>query len=986
MLSSRVLLTASLFLLSVSGQTIQLKQSTWQGRQILYQEIDGEAVIEGDIRLGPVAAIEQQESQGTKSQPRNALMTPGALSLWPGGVIPYVIEAALPNQARVLDAISHWNTRTGIRIIPRTSQSDYVLFRPSGGCNSYVGRVGGLQEINLAPGCGKGTVIHEIGHAAGMWHEHQRPDRDRYLTINTANADTAELFSVYPQQLQSDLVLSPYDFSSIMHYWGATGFNGKVVIDTVPSGIPLGGESLTAHDVDAIQRRYLFTANSFTVDSNPPGLQVKVDGLVVAAPATFNWSAGSAHTLEAVSGQLTDGGHSRWMFGRWSDDGSQVHNITAGNLSGPGTVRVYTVHHYGQNRILTALWEPWRAQGSAAVTPAAADNYYRNRQEFQVIATPNPGRYFLRWQNLSSSSQNPASFESTFGKTIYAQFADSPVTTFTCNVEDSRINVDGTQYLCPVAFDWVPGSVHTLSVQPDQIGESYGLPGTRRIFVGWNHGGPAAQTLTVPARGLTYSASFRLQYRLQTAGDGNGTVTTSPAPNHGYNNGYFDKGTSVLVTAGSTPGSQFVAWNGDASGASPFTSVLMDKPKFVAGIFNHDTCAVSLPDGPSITAPATGGLIQVRVNAGSSCYWISDNRLTWAGTTSAYTTTGNAIATLQIAENTAGSPRSGYVTFGNQSLLIQQLAAGASTQSGCVGSILPSDISVSASGATGTFVLNTTSPGCSWTVSSRPPWLQIFPSSGTGTATPGYTAYPNFTSQTRIGIVVIDGQQLSIVQSTASALSEQKRFVTLVYFNFLGRYPTQSEIDFQFSALASGTTRTTLVMNFYGAEEFNRGGRFIAGLYAGLLFRDAEFSGWRFQRNALATNVVNQDSLVSNFLASPEFLLANGSLSTEAFVNLLYRQILGRTAAPAEVALQAGALNSGPQTRVGLASAFLNSAEFRSRVGGRLTAFLLYATLLGRDPSTAEFSRAQTQLSAGTTVSDIVTPIVATPEFTAGLL
>ena len=63
------------------------------------------------------------------------------------------------------------NSFLSYRIIPRTTETDYIEVIRGSGCWSYVGKQGGKQQLSLKQGCAYdvGTPAHEFMHAIGIY-------------------------------------------------------------------------------------------------------------------------------------------------------------------------------------------------------------------------------------------------------------------------------------------------------------------------------------------------------------------------------------------------------------------------------------------------------------------------------------------------------------------------------------------------------------------------------------------------------------------------------------------------------------------------------------------------------------------------------------------------------------------------------------------------------------------------------------------------
>ncbi|XP_011509510.1 astacin-like metalloendopeptidase isoform X3 [Homo sapiens] len=145
---------------------------------------------------------------------------------WPMGgsgvvEVPFLLSSKYdePSRQVILEALAEFERSTCIRFVTYQDQRDFISIIPMYGCFSSVGRSGGMQVVSLAPTClqkGRGIVLHELMHVLGFWHEHTRADRDRYIRVNWN--EILPGFEINFIKSQSSNMLTPYDYSSVMHY------------------------------------------------------------------------------------------------------------------------------------------------------------------------------------------------------------------------------------------------------------------------------------------------------------------------------------------------------------------------------------------------------------------------------------------------------------------------------------------------------------------------------------------------------------------------------------------------------------------------------------------------------------------------------------------------------------------------------------------------------------------------------------------------
>ena len=638
----------------------EMHTGMWRGRPVTYEVKNGRAIYEGDIILDHLQPMPNPETQGP--QPMSVgIAYPNAL--WPkvGSVyqVPYVITSD-GGDANLAPAIAQFNSNFSglIQWVARTTETNYVNIdldssNTTGECEATEGDANiGPQPMDGSGSCTLATILHEMGHEIGLYHEQSRSDRDTYVTVNYQNLIKGSRFNfdIVADNVQN---LTLYDYSSVMEY-PAFAFtrNGGPAIESIPAGMPLSNSAgYSAADIEGIERLYGAPPTSVTITSNPPGLQVIVDGSTITTPQVFNWALNSTHTLnvptnvQTLSGDIENSSVPTtfyFTYGTWNDNTLASHTITVtpgnGELPFPSTspqVSTYSAN-FVQLVPYTATVFP-TGDGSVGVSPTpqsypgVSGVYFVARQQATLTASPIGPFQFYEFNNANfwlpgGLGANPKTFyvpDTGLAVNTTAEFAPA-ATVYTVGVTPDAfssnlyIYADGIFSYAPKNFapfydsTWTSGSVHTINV--DTLEYPYSS-NSRYAFSSWSDSGTQSHSITLPGGGATYTATLIPQF---LAADNfnyppcGGNATLTPASPTG--DGFYPSGQVLTYTAAPDATWTFAGWTYDLTGTTNPDTLTASDESLVFANFNTTNTPLTLTSISPTSAASGGASFTVTLN------------------------------------------------------------------------------------------------------------------------------------------------------------------------------------------------------------------------------------------------------------------------------------------------------------------------------------------------------------------------------------
>jgi hypothetical protein len=553
-----------------------------------------------------------------------------------------------------------WNSSLG----PNYVDINLNASNTSGVCEANEGYEAiPAQPMTGSTNCTIGTILHEMGHVIGLWHEQSRSDRDTYITLSYDNV-VKSAWSNFQIITDDEQILSSYDYASVMEYIPfAFSSNGGPVIESIPAGIPMAGYEgvpsqagptgtpalppfdYSAGDKEAILRLYGAAPTQVTVTSNPVGLSVIVDGATVTTPQTYAWQLYSTHTLNVASEVQTLPGYILnsnpavaatfyYTYGRWSNSATQSQSITVipgnGSLTFPNTVpalSTYSANFIQLSPYSSSVYPADTGQVTVSPQPqlysGPTNPMFVAREQVTLTATADTGWNFYEFNNSpfwlpGGLGANPKTFyapDSGNPVNTTAEFSNTPIYTVDLQPDTFSFNlyayVDSGFVYTPKNFSqyydssWTAGSTHTLNLDNPEYPYS---SNSRFNFASWSDGGARSHSIaSLPATATSYVATVTPEYQPSTNFSyppcGGSATLSPPSPT---DDGFYPTGEKLRFAATPDAGWSFAGWTYDLTGVANPAKLIANGETLVFANFNTVATPLTLTS-ISPSSAAVGG-------------------------------------------------------------------------------------------------------------------------------------------------------------------------------------------------------------------------------------------------------------------------------------------------------------------------------------------------------------------------------------------
>jgi uncharacterized protein (TIGR03437 family) len=213
-------------------------------------------------------------------------------------------------------------------------------------------------------------------------------------------------------------------------------------------GLASSAPVVEVFNVNSTFLAHFTTAPVMTVDSQPGGLKVQIDGTSYVAPVSFTWQPGTTHTLAAAN-YLAGSNTVRYAISHW-EDGTTGNTRT---ITAPSNSATYTATFTPSYLLTTTV----NGSGGILASPPSPDGYYATGTAVQLTAQPGAGMMLRYWLGDLNSSDLNGTVTMDQQRAVTA-FFNTPVTLKVSNAASLWHNVLFDQVFATVA----PGEIVSI--------------------------------------------------------------------------------------------------------------------------------------------------------------------------------------------------------------------------------------------------------------------------------------------------------------------------------------------------------------------------------------------------------------------------------------------------------------------------------------------------------------------------------------------